>query len=325
MANHLSEYKNKGKTPDVCRVQRQTSMNAFRKQKRKEFINVNHRQNDPNDVVDISKIETFTVNGFKYIKEFPAASFPIPVGSGHYCENCVEYGCIDDILIGFCYNCMLYKSITPWKDGKNLINLDIDDYKIPSYVTEKHSKIIHQWALQQPVDDEFPGLEVFPELEVPENPSPVWQPPTTQAPTTQPLWQPPTTQAPTTQPLWQPPTTQAPVWQPPTTQAPTTQPLWQPPTTQPLWQPPTTQAPVWHPQTQPPWPQPLAQPPWPQPLAQPPWHATTQPLAPHCSQTTRYTTAQPQPLAQPHTPTYTLEEKRDIPTPTAKDWSFMYI
>jgi len=290
MANHLSEYKNKGKTPDVCRVQRQTSMNAFRKQKRKEFINVNHRQNDPNDVVDISKIETFTLNGFKYIKEFPAASFPIPVGSGHQCENCVEYGCIDDILIGFCYNCMLYKSITPWKDGKNLINLDIDDYKIPSYVTEKHSKIIHQWTLQQPVDDEFPGLEV------PENPSPVWQPPTTQAPTTQPLWQPPTTQAPTTQPLWQPPTTQA-------------------PTTQPLW----------HPQTQPPWPQPLAQPPWPQPLAQPPWHATTQPLAPHCAQTTRYTTAQPQPLAQPHTPTYTLEEKRDIPTPTAKDWSFMYI
>ena len=35
--------------------------------------------------------------------------------------------------------------------------------------------------------------------------------------------------------------------------------------------------------------------------------------------------AQPQPLAQPHTPTYTLEEKRDIPTPTANDWSFMYI
>ncbi len=287
MANHLSEYKNKGKTPDVCRTQRQTSMIAFRKQKRKEYIDVNHRQND---VVDTSDIETIIVDGHKYIKEFPVYAFPIPVGSGHRCENCVEYGCIDDILIGFCYNCMLYKSSPDmWNNGNNVINLEIDDYKIPSYVTEKHAEIIYQWALQQSVNDEYPGLEVCPGLEVPENPTPTWQPqPIIQSPLWQPtptptataqsLWQPtPPTQSPTQAPLWQStPTTQAPVWLPtPTTQAPTTQ--------APLWQStPTTQAPVWLPTTQ----------------AQPP--------------------AQPQP--QP--PTQTTQSP---PKPIIKDWSFMYI
>ena len=238
MANHISEYKNKGKTPDVCRTQRQTSMIAFRKQKRKEYIDVNHRQND---VVDTSDIETIIVDGHKYIKEFPVYAFPIPVGSGHRCENCIKYGCIDDILIGFCYNCMLYKSSPDmWNNGiNNLINLEIDDYKIPSYVTEKHAKIIYQWALQQSVNDEYPGLEVCPGLEVPENPTPTWQPQPiiqsplwqpTPTPTAQSLWQPtPPTQAPTQAPLWQStPTTQAPVWLPTTQAQPPAQP--QPPT-----------------------------------------------------------------------------------------------
>ena len=244
MANHLSEYKNKGKTPDVCRTQRQTSMIAFRKQKRKEYIDVNHRQND---VVDTSDIETIIVDGHKYIKEFPVYAFPIPVGSGHRCENCVEYGCIDDILIGFCYNCMLYKSSPDmWNNGNNVINLEIDDYKIPSYVTEKHAEIIYQWALQQSVNDEYPGLEVCPGLEVPENPTPTWQPqPIIQSP----LWQP--TPTPTAQSLWQPtPTTQAPLWQ----------------------STPTTQAPVWLPTTQ-------AQPPA-QPQPQPPTQTTQSPPKP---------------------------------------------
>jgi len=67
--------------------------------------------------------EYYNVNGFKYAKNFPFKWATDKYGSGpEYCGNCELYGCIRDVFVLYCSNCVryIYNGVTAEQRNKEI-------------------------------------------------------------------------------------------------------------------------------------------------------------------------------------------------------------
>ena len=139
MENPINDYKNKGKSAETNRIERHAEMVEHRKEKRKEYMAYLRNKTE-------EEIQTFTLEGKKYINSFPRSYFPIPTGSGHECENCQAYSSIGDILFGLCRNCSYYMRYS---------NAEITELRlpliIPSYITEQEKTFIYNNYTTDPI------------------------------------------------------------------------------------------------------------------------------------------------------------------------------
>jgi len=141
MANHICDYKNKGKSADISREFRHAQMIEYRKEKRKELMEENRSKN----VIVDTNLLYYIFEGKKYITSFPVNYFPIPSGAGHECLSCLFYASINNILIGLCCNCVnyVYPSIRPY-DRSIEFTSKFATNMLPSYLKENEKQIISQ-------------------------------------------------------------------------------------------------------------------------------------------------------------------------------------
>jgi hypothetical protein len=89
-----------------------------------------------------STIPHYTLNGTNYISSFPTQYFPLKKGTGPECANCVYYSSLDEVFIGFCYNCI---------ESYDCGHVDLFDYNnlfLPHYITEEEEKIIYDLCVK---------------------------------------------------------------------------------------------------------------------------------------------------------------------------------
>ena len=141
MENPMNDYKNKGRTAETSRIERHAEMVEHRKEKRKEYMAYLRNKTE-------EEIQTFTLEGKKYIYSFPRSYFPIPTGAGHECKNCQAYASIGDILFGLCRNCCYYIYMRYSNAEFTELRLPLI---IPSYITEKEKTFIYNNYTTDPI------------------------------------------------------------------------------------------------------------------------------------------------------------------------------
>jgi hypothetical protein len=99
-------------------------------------------------------------NNTKYLNSFPKEwIIDNTIGTGpNYCQNCLKYGCIDDVFIGYCANCSEYAYNFQRGDGFEVSAEELileNNTVLPHYIQiEKFNIISHL----QNKNNMFPSL-----------------------------------------------------------------------------------------------------------------------------------------------------------------------